>query len=420
MEKTKESKAITLIALTITIVVLLILSGIAILTLTGNNGLITQANRAKEETERAEKEEKYNLAQQEDLINEYITGITVEQVTDTNAGVLEIDEQNTNTYIINSIEDLVFFAYDVTNGNTYEGKTVKLGLSLDFNSTKSYVDPLRTDYGKYGYNGELKILLTSGKGFNMIGSTENDENGFYGNFEGNGYMIRNLFINEFMSEGSDYKFYGLFSKNYGTITNLDIMGSIKVISYSNNILVGLVAGMNNGTIQNCLSKGNIYIEGYQDEEYIAVGGITGQINSGGIIEKCGNTAQIIGKAKKIYAGGIVGSNNNQVVNSYNTAKLQINKNAETYTIWTGGITGYTGKGNIDQCFNIAQIVSDGYVGAICGLLGGSGEVRVKKCKYKNNDIEGIGIIVYVPDNYIEVENDTDLNMKEILNILNDI
>lgn len=106
------------------------------------------------------------MASLEDLINESVDGTSVEQVSDKNPGVLEQDTSDSNVYIINSIEDLVFFAYDVgNNDNTYEGKTVKLGLSLDFNSSKSYVDAFRTDYGKYGYNGELKTLLTSGEGF---------------------------------------------------------------------------------------------------------------------------------------------------------------------------------------------------------------------------------------------------------------
>ena len=174
---------------------LLILAGVTIATLTGDNGILTRAQEAKNETEQAEKDEKTNLAKTEDLINEYINGIEVEQVTDTNPGVLETE--GTDTYVINSIEDLVFFAYDVTNGNTYEGKTVKLGLSLDFNSTKSYVEPLRTDYGQYGYDGELKTLLTSGEGFIPIGTMFNEEESeksFAGNFDGQNYKIINLYI----------------------------------------------------------------------------------------------------------------------------------------------------------------------------------------------------------------------------------
>ncbi len=46
----KEQKGITLIALVITIIVLLILAGVSIAMLTGENGLLTQSQRAAAET----------------------------------------------------------------------------------------------------------------------------------------------------------------------------------------------------------------------------------------------------------------------------------------------------------------------------------------------------------------------------------
>ena len=60
--KTKENvKGITLIALVITVIVLLMLSGITISMLTGDNGIITKAKEAKEKTKQAEQEETYAL-----------------------------------------------------------------------------------------------------------------------------------------------------------------------------------------------------------------------------------------------------------------------------------------------------------------------------------------------------------------------
>ncbi len=49
-ESIKEKKGITLIALVITIIVLLILAGVTIATLTGENGILTKATQAKETT----------------------------------------------------------------------------------------------------------------------------------------------------------------------------------------------------------------------------------------------------------------------------------------------------------------------------------------------------------------------------------
>ena len=57
-----RNKGITLIALVITIIVLLILAGVTIATLFGENGIITMAQKAKEETEDAAKEEQQLLA----------------------------------------------------------------------------------------------------------------------------------------------------------------------------------------------------------------------------------------------------------------------------------------------------------------------------------------------------------------------
>ncbi len=67
-------KGITLISLVITIIVLLILAGVTIATLTGENGILTRAQEAKNKTEQAQKDEENILSSYEDKINEY-TGI---------------------------------------------------------------------------------------------------------------------------------------------------------------------------------------------------------------------------------------------------------------------------------------------------------------------------------------------------------
>ena len=67
--KTKQ-KGVTLIALVITIIVLIILAGISINTLVGENGIITQAQRAKEDTDKSQKKELGGLASLEQQIDE--------------------------------------------------------------------------------------------------------------------------------------------------------------------------------------------------------------------------------------------------------------------------------------------------------------------------------------------------------------
>ena len=75
-----KNKGITLIALVITIIVLLILAGVSIATLTGENGILSQATKAREENEQSEENEITRLAQIEANMNmeenEY-NGITI-------------------------------------------------------------------------------------------------------------------------------------------------------------------------------------------------------------------------------------------------------------------------------------------------------------------------------------------------------
>ena len=58
----KNKNGITLIALVVTIVVLLILAGVSISMLTGENGIIKQAQEAKEKSEIAEEKELVELS----------------------------------------------------------------------------------------------------------------------------------------------------------------------------------------------------------------------------------------------------------------------------------------------------------------------------------------------------------------------
>ena len=69
IQQLRNTRGITLIALVITIIVLLILAGVSIAMLTGQNGILTKANEAKTRTEQAEIEEKRKLTQAEAAMN---------------------------------------------------------------------------------------------------------------------------------------------------------------------------------------------------------------------------------------------------------------------------------------------------------------------------------------------------------------
>ena len=409
----KRNKGITLIALVVTIIVLLILAGISISMLTGQNGILNRAQEAKNKTEQAEKEEKEKLGDMEDILNEYTTGIELEQVTDENPGVLEGTGTSEDPYTINSIEDLVFFASNVTNGTTYEGQTVKLGLSLDFNSNKSYVEPLRTDYEEYGYDGELKTLLTTGEGFKPIGTTYDAKvstNYFKGIFDGDGNTIYNLYQN---IENSEYvTIAGLFSTNGGNIKNLKL-NNIIINGTTNNLhlLLGGIAGRNNdGVIEKCSTSGKLSILA-NGINGIYAGGIVGQaISTGNVISQCNSDMKIninstntdllsisgIGQSTETrncyYMGEIVvtGSNSGvknisgigyakSISNCYNAGDLKVyfdNENAGD--VYAAGIM-TAGADSIENCYNLGEIECKNQKIYIAGIEANSQNGEINNC-----------------------------------------
>lgn len=69
-EKLKNEKAITLIALIITVIIMLILAGVSI-SIIKNQGIITKSNEAVEKYSQADKDEQENLTEMEKMIDEY-------------------------------------------------------------------------------------------------------------------------------------------------------------------------------------------------------------------------------------------------------------------------------------------------------------------------------------------------------------
>lgn len=78
----KEKRGITLIALVITIIVLLILAGVTIATLTGENGILTRASEASEQTEIAEEKEAIGVAYAGVLADNNGTGVSAGELQD--------------------------------------------------------------------------------------------------------------------------------------------------------------------------------------------------------------------------------------------------------------------------------------------------------------------------------------------------
>ena len=119
MKNFRKNQGITLIALVITVIVLLILAGITIATLTGNNGILTRAQEAKNKTEQAQEEEQNILNSYEDKINEY-AGIDWDTVL---ANAQKHPEQKTSTAIGVGTDgrpvNMDLWEYTLLNDGTY-------------------------------------------------------------------------------------------------------------------------------------------------------------------------------------------------------------------------------------------------------------------------------------------------------------
>ena len=294
--------------------------------LTGENGILIQAQKVKNATENAQVLEENRLDEYKNYLNDIIGDVS--QVDDTTPGVLEGSGTEEEPFVINSIEDLVIFADNVTKGiNNYKDQYVELGISLDFNSDKSYVKPNREDYAKYGYNGKLKEVLNT-SGFIPIGeldgTLEENECYFYGNFNGKGHKIYNLKILQEKSVNSNiYVYSAFFSENFGIISNVYIENGINLTNIDGETFsnVGLLVGRNNGEIRGCYVNGEITTSKINWGSN--VGGIAGA-NSGSIKE-CYNDTNVNAKysCKENRIGGIVGVNEigGKIENCYNKGKI---------------------------------------------------------------------------------------------------
>lgn len=406
----KNEKAITLIALVITIIVLLILVGVTINVVLGPEGLLKKAQDATKLYEEAQ-------AKEIDAINKFYEKYLSEETKDTKPG--ELEKINETTYAINSIEDLVAFSNNVNKGTSYEGITIKLNLNLDFNDDISYVDPTNTSlFGDYNQDGtaegiKQELIKQEAKGFIPIGTkVQYDEsfqvtggNSFKGTFEGNSKAIKNIYIN--YTEATE-KMYnsGLFGVNQGTIQNLVVSGTINTNSTvaEGRVNVGGIVGLNLGTVKKCDNYANVTSNNCTYRNHI--GGIAGYNGS--------NTtpAKILGSSNKarissdtvgyMYLGGISGFNNSasEVSESYNEGEM-LGENI-TESGYVAGIIAYNfSNGIVNNCYNIAKVTNMntnkyGYAGGVTAFNLGEilnsnnrGEILLKNVITNNGYIGGV-------------------------------
>ena len=184
------------------------------------------------------------------------------------------DGSKTNPYEIAKAEQLAKLARDVNNGNTFRGKYFKLTADIDLSGS------IWMPIGKYYNYGNVNNRL------------------FFGKFDGNGHVIKNMHIQWEDADDNAKSVWGLFSTlqgesstNLTTVTNLIIENATveKKRDFSPNgsgYYVGVVAGeiYPNTELSNIIISGSEITD--NDETYdlnreTKIGGIAGNVQNEG-------------------------------------------------------------------------------------------------------------------------------------------
>ena len=269
MKKIKNEKGITLVALVVTIVVLIILAGISINLVLGDNGIITIAQKAKENIELAKIEEETQL-------NELYTQLEIDDTSSSGTtydAIAKITEFK--TAITNAIEEAGGVKPDTTAGTTVFADSIKgIVKEVTKNATATAEDIAE---GKTAWvNGDLvtgtivseidTMLYTSGTegkltgGWTTLSSSKETNYGSGGNTPSISVQSKGNFYLYFGDSGSSVYGYGGFkTNNYIDLSNysvLKIKGTVNSSSdndWVKGFYLNLYDGQNYTTIYKTIS-----------------------------------------------------------------------------------------------------------------------------------------------------------------------
>lgn len=370
---------ITLINLIVTIVILIILAGITISTIIGDNGIIKNSKKAKEQTEISEEKKIIDRAtvesmginkkgelienelqeQLDKITNSGKTEVTVtgdkfeilfkessryyevdkdgniidqgKIVVDKSPGDITKDENGkdlkgdeSEPYEIWCIEDLIDWS---NNYKKYLNSKIVLCQTLDFDFKFSYSNGIMLGCNSVE---ELKEKLTniSGNGFTPIED-------FSGTFDGQYHKIEHIYINKEENAG-----FFICTTN-STIKNLVVDGNIL-----GSLLVGGIISHSYGstTVENCGI--NIKIKNGSSNSETRSGGVIGLAENSTKIVNTYNLGDVDGGN---YVGGIVGqfynSPSSEIINCYNKGNIKNSSYVQ------GGITGWWSGTVLKNCYN---------------------------------------------------------------------
>lgn len=232
---------------------------------------------------------------------------------------------------------------------------------------------------------------------------------YTGTFDGGNHTISGLTV-----KGSDENagLFGYIGKDGGTVKNV-VLKDVQITSNNQYANVGGMAGINNGTIENCSVSGGS-VSGYSaggvvGQQYSGsitlcnssatvqgtsqVGGVVGYTNYGVTLTACYATGDVTAKdndtAGIFFAGGVVGSNGGNLTACYATGDVT----GGTGSIYVGGVTGSNDSGTLTACYHATGTVS-GPVEATGGVTGRNynalGAPVITACYWGSNPNTGIG------------------------------
>ncbi|HUW44391.1 MAG TPA: GLUG motif-containing protein [Dehalococcoidia bacterium] len=208
------------------------------------------------------------------------------------------------------------------------------------NLGSSYILMNNLDSTTAGYTELASPTANEGQGWQPIGT---EEDLFTGTFNGQGYEVRDLFINR-----PDENFVGLFGVvgEGGIVQNIGVVNA-DVTGYG---IVGGLVGNNEGTISNSYSTGSVTGTGW-------VGGLVG-VNLA-TVSNSYSTGSVTGYTDR--TGGLVGWNEEEdasVSNSYSTGSV-----TGDYSV--GGLVGAT-SGTVSNSYSTGSVTGEVNVGGIVG------------------------------------------------------
>lgn len=205
-------------------------------------------------------------------------------------------------------------------------------------------------------------------------------NPFSGKFYGNGYEIKNIYININNNTEKQASLFG-YAKD-ALINETGITGKIILSSTSRSSSAsGITGAFYGGKIRKCYNKANIETISQNGQS----GGIIGCVNSTVELQNCYNKGQVTARD---YAGGLIGgdyrsTNIIRINNSWNDGSVVGENNGVNRA---GGILGWNlGTAHIENVYNTGNIIGSTRTGGILGY--GEGQSEIIK-SYNSGKITG--------------------------------